>query len=348
MSKNAAKKRKITLGDGIAAMTAGVAKIEKGVKALKSENKKSGAKGYSLHIGLNKLDPKCYPIDADDPEGSGWEGPLLACERDAKDMQKIADSQGFQSRLLLTKEATSKSVTKELRRAAKELSAGDSFFLTYSGHGGMVPDISGDELDGVDETWCLFDRQFIDDELASLYAEFKAGVNIYVLSDSCHSGTVTRALPRAEPHLTEEENKAIFGVEKPTFRLMNRETSMAVYYAREEFYDEIQNKLKHVTPDDIKANIRLISACQDDQEAADGLKNGKFTEMVKKTWSDGEFDGGCIEFHATITKNLKSEYAKALKGRKKKEIEELTIQIPNYNKEGPKGAGIDKKRPFTI
>jgi hypothetical protein len=334
--------------DGISNIRAGAAAIEREVKAMKSDKKKSSPKGMSLHIGVNKLDPKCYPIDADDPKGSGWEGPLIACERDAKDMKKIADSQGYDSKLLLTKDATVKKVVKAIKKAAKKLSAGDSFFLTYSGHGGMVPDISGDEVDKIDETWCLYDRQFIDDELAALYAKFKEGVNIYVLSDSCHSGTVTKALPRVEPALTAEERKAIFGLEAPTFRLMTRETSMAVYYAREEFYDEIQNNVEHAAPDDIKANIRLISACQDDQEAADGLKNGKFTEVVKKTWADGEFDGGMLEFHEAIKGSLEAEYASALKGRPPEEVEELDLQIPNYNREGPDDPQVDQRRPFSI
>ena len=316
---------------------------------MKSTNKKHQGKGLSLHIGVNKLDPKCYPTDPDDLEGSGWEGELMACERDAKDMKKIAESQGFESTILLTAKATTKNLIKEMRKAAKKLSAGDSFLLTYSGHGGMVPDINGDEPDGVDETWCLYDRQFIDDELFALYTEFRAGVQILVLSDSCHSGTVTRSMPRAAPALTDSENKAIFGMEKPVFRLMNRETSMIIYDTRSDFYDEIQNSIKEVGPSDLKASIRLISACQDDEEAADGMMNGKFTGVLKKVWANGKFEGNCKEFHAAIRRNLEDEYARVLKGRKKSEIEELAIQKPNYYAEGPKkDKTMDKRRPFSI
>ena len=52
-----------------------------------------------------------------------------------------------------------------MRGAAKALKPGDLFFLTYSGHGGQVPDVTGDEDDKQDETWCLYDGQLIDDEL---------------------------------------------------------------------------------------------------------------------------------------------------------------------------------------
>lgn len=335
--------------DSLALLKDGVRQMEAGLKSLKSTSEESNARGLSLHIGINKLNPKCYPTDADDLEGSGWEGELNACEWDAQDMQKIADSQGFESTILLTSDATVENVTNAIRNAANTLTAGDSFFITYSGHGGRVEDVSGDEKDGPeDQTWCLYDRQFIDDELAVLYTEFEAGVRILVLSDSCHSGTVTRSMPRLEPALTPEESLKIFGMEKPVFRLMTRETANAVYYARWEFYDEIQNNTKQVRRKDIKASMRLISACQDDEIAADGMKNGKFTSVVKEVWDNGNFEGGCRKFHKKINKRLKKEYARAMKGRSKAEIKEMVIQKPNYNTEGPKDAGFDKKRPFSI
>jgi hypothetical protein len=39
------------------------------------------AKGLSLHIGLNRIDPNHY---------AGWSGTLNACENDARAMQDIA------------------------------------------------------------------------------------------------------------------------------------------------------------------------------------------------------------------------------------------------------------------
>jgi len=77
--------------------------------------------------------------------------------------------------------------------AATAIVEGSIFFLTYSGHGGQVPDITGDEVDLQDETWCLFDGELLDDELRVLWSKFAPGVRILVLSDSCHSGTVIKA-----------------------------------------------------------------------------------------------------------------------------------------------------------
>lgn len=143
------------------------------------------SRGYSIHIGLNHVDPTCY---------NGWDGQLSGCINDATDMKSIADSLGYQSLILTDGQATSSNVIAQIGGAAQELTDGDILFLTYSGHGGQVPDVNGDEDDGQDETWVLYDRQLIDDELYALWSQFQSGVRIVMLSDSCHSGTVLRMI----------------------------------------------------------------------------------------------------------------------------------------------------------
>ena len=120
-------------------------------------------------------------------------GDLNACEFDALDMADIAKSQGFKANTLLTTTATRAKITEEIRNAAQTLKTGDIFMLSYSGHGGQLPDLNGDEIDAIDETWCTYDGQLVDDELYELLAEMEQGVRILVFSDSCHSGTVTKA-----------------------------------------------------------------------------------------------------------------------------------------------------------
>jgi hypothetical protein len=118
----------------------------------------SAARGLSLNIGLNAVSAAAY---------GGWDGPLAACEFDANDMAAIAKLKGMKPTVLLTKSATRANVLAGLRGAAKALKTGDFFLLTYSGHGGQVPDVTGEEADKQDETWCLYDGQLIDDELYS-------------------------------------------------------------------------------------------------------------------------------------------------------------------------------------
>ena len=142
-------------------------------------------KGLALTIGLNAVDPKHY---------AGWDGALNACEADADDMADIAKTRKYTVKTLLTKAATRAKMSGEILTAAKLLKAGDIFMLTYSGHGGQLPDLNGDDPDGADETWCLYDGELVDDELYSLLGQFAKGVRILVFSDSCHSGTVVKAV----------------------------------------------------------------------------------------------------------------------------------------------------------
>lgn len=73
--------------------------------------------------------------------------------------------------------------------------------LHFSGHGAQVPDRSGDEGgDGLDEVLVPQDARgaggvIRDDELDALFAELSTWTrNITFVFDSCHSGTITRAV----------------------------------------------------------------------------------------------------------------------------------------------------------
>ena len=262
---------------------------------------KASPKALSLHIGLNGVSAAAY---------GGWDGPLAACEFDANDMAAIARSKGMKPAVLLTKKGTRSNVLAGMRDAATALAAGDLFFLTYSGHGGQVPDVSGDEADKQDETWCLYDGQLIDDELYFELSKFKPGVRILVLSDSCHSGTVTRAPPPPPP----PGQRA---------KLMPAAVAMRVYREHQAFYDKLQLDVANaagkaaVDPDTALANmaasgrlsaivkkfnpaVLLISGCQDNQTSMDGDHNGAFTEQVLKVWSNGTFKGNYGVLHARI------------------------------------------------
>ena len=259
-------------------------------------------KALSLHIGLNAVSAGAY---------GGWDGPLAACEFDANDMASIATSRRMKATVLLTKKATRANVLAGLRSAAKALKAGDLFFLSYSGHGGQVPDVSGEETDKQDETWCLFDGQLIDDELYFELSKFAAGVRVLVLSDSCHSGTVTRA-PLLAPTSPDQRIK-----------LMPTAVAMRTYREHQAFYDKLQRDIAKLAgpavldPDTALANVAasarlgaivksfkpavlLISGCQDNQTSMDGAHNGAFTEQLLRVWNHGKFKGNYGGFHAQI------------------------------------------------
>src|SRR5690349_18204302 len=107
-------------------------------------------------------------------------------------MKAPAETLGYSATIMTDSEATADSVIAAIGQASNDLGPQDILFLTYSGHGGQVADEAGDEDDGKDETWVLYDRQLVDDELYALWAKFQPGVRIIMLSDSCHSGTMAR------------------------------------------------------------------------------------------------------------------------------------------------------------
>jgi metacaspase-1 len=143
----------------------------------------------------------------------------------------LIDVQGFNESemLILMDDGRSHSPTRKnledaFARIAQYSQDGDVVFVHYSGHGGRVRDVSGDEDDGYDSTLIPLDfqraGQILDDDGARLSLEFvvpissnslfshrygfshpstvlrmlvkpmRKGVTVTVLMDCCHSGTV--------------------------------------------------------------------------------------------------------------------------------------------------------------
>jgi len=269
---------------------------------------------YSVNIGLNHVDPVHY---------QGWDGKLFACVEDAIDINGIAKSLKYKTcTLLLNENASRKKVISRISALAGKLKAGDLFLLSYSGHGGQVPDIHFDETDRMDETWCLYDGQMLDDELKQLWLKFRPGVHIIVLSDSCHSGTVTR-MPVAPGANNGNGNRLA--------RSMPWEVARRTYKANQMFYNELmetdQNKF---ASGDIKATVRLISGCRDDQTSADGEDNGLFTGMLLRVWNSGNFSGNWVRFHKSILRLMPPE------------------QTPQHNVIGKSDPSWNAMRPFDF
>lgn len=279
------------------------------------------ARGISVHIGLNKVDPAHY---------DGWDGTLTACEFDAEAMLEIAEKRGFETSILRTAEAGSEAVLGAVERAAGELEAGDLFLLTYAGHGGQVPDRNDeDEEDRSDETWVAYDRQIVDDELYASWAKFQPGVRILVVSDSCHSGTVTRAIEANVPDPVATRDAA--ATESPRFRAMPRDVMIGTYRANAALYDEIQQALPTSERADVGATVLLVSGCQDDQLSRDGFSNGLFTENLLAVWQSGAWTGGGHH-----------EFREAIRARMPDD------QQPNYTQVGTSNPEFERQTPFTI
>ena len=132
----------------------------------------------------------------------GTPAQLAGCVQDALDWDAVLRSRGYDVTLRLEKMATKANVLADLRSHVSAARWRDRFVFCFSGHGTWVPDTDGDEIDRRDEALCPIDYDsagvITDDELHEVFSAARFGVSITVLSDSCHSGTVARALVPAE------------------------------------------------------------------------------------------------------------------------------------------------------
>lgn len=272
------------------------------------------ATGKSLHIGLNSVDAAAY---------GGWAGELAACEADAQDMRDICAAKGFQTTLLLTSAATSAVVLAAFDEAAQTLVDGDILVVSYSGHGGQIPDTNGDETDKLDETWVLYDRQVLDDELYAKWGQFAPGVRIVVFSDSCHSGSVVKArlAARGDDGLGDVYARG---------RFMPWDDNVRDNTARAALYAGISAATPGGDAETLNSRVLLLSGCQDNQTSADGERNGAFTGTLREVWGEGKYSGGYRRFLASIKRKMPP------------------WQSPGYLAIGKSARSFDKEQPFTI
>jgi len=275
-------------------------------------------KGISLHIGVNVVDVNHY----------GNENRLRGCHNDASAMQKIADKQQFKSNILLDEEATTDNVIPLITEAANTLQAGDMFFITYSGHGGQVADVSGDE-GGNDETLCLFNREYRDDEFNSALAHFKSGVRILWISDSCHATNNFKNL----------EDEADESDAPPPPRTIGLDQSMEVLKKNPDVYEVWlkDGDLSVANAPEIPASLVQLAACKEEQLSGDAFKDdpnpkGVFTTRLLKIWDDGAFSGTYQDLIDEIVQLIPKHWN----------------QTPQMVQSGSMEKGFAKQKPFTI
>ncbi|MFN3244410.1 MAG: caspase family protein [Planctomycetota bacterium] len=145
--------------------------------------------GQSQRPGKN-VQALCIGIDA------YRRGPLPNCVNDAKDMRKLLLDNGVPAgnvRLMVDEECTRRGILGALEELSGRAKPGDEVLVYYSGHGSHKRDRSGDEPDGADETWVTVELdQILDDELEQAFAKIPG--TVYLISDSCHSGSVSKGI----------------------------------------------------------------------------------------------------------------------------------------------------------
>lgn len=218
------------------------------------------AKGISLHIGIDKYDRGAYRSIGKNI------GNLPNCVNDAHAMEKVALKAGFDAAILFNDNASAANLLQGISAAARHLDYGDLFFLTFSGHGGQALDLNGDEDGAFDQTWCLYDKEVVDDELFEYWKLFRPGVRIVVIADSCYSGS---AIKDPEPLLA-------------------------------------RRRLDRSHQDEVQASCLLMAACQDGQKtpAGNNISHSLYTYWLLKVMERPDRYDSYVELNEQIRKNM--------------------------------------------
>ncbi|ORZ29575.1 caspase domain-domain-containing protein [Catenaria anguillulae PL171] len=113
-------------------------------------------------------------------------------------MADLAMSSGHYDALEYLSDADGDAVTREdilgaLYDMVSAAEPGDSLFFSYLGHGGSVQqnrEAGEMEVDGNDERIWASDGPVYDDEIRAAIAQLPEGVNLTMVFDACHSGTM--------------------------------------------------------------------------------------------------------------------------------------------------------------
>jgi metacaspase-1 len=129
---------------------------------------------------------------------------LAGCVNDSQDWAKGIAARGkklgakFLQAFLLNFAALKLAVLASIKKQVAATKSGHWLVVVNSGHGTRIVDKNGDEADGYDECLCPIDcdegQLITDDELYDIFSSKNDGAHIIFITDSCHSGTITRDL----------------------------------------------------------------------------------------------------------------------------------------------------------
>lgn len=243
----------------------------------------------SLHIGVNRVDRTRY---------TGTKHSVLCgCENDARSMADVATANCFTVLdLLVNERATFNRVADYLEYVVNELDAGDAFLFTFSGHGASLVYSSlyangaedSDMLDERDEGFVLYDLVMKDNYLNTYLRRFKPGVRVILVADCCHSRTIHSFGSNSDEHNPPDDSSAERCRKNRWMKLeKGSQTSMRqkeLYKLYDNHYSKVGLRLNN---QNIQADMVLLSACDDNQMAADGPDHGAFTKAILEVLRSG-------------------------------------------------------------
>ena len=200
---------------------------------------------------------------------------LAGCVNDAKDWRQLLEGRGYRVDALHDREATRARILEALKTAVSQTTEHDVVVFTFSGHGSWLPDDDRDEPDARDEMMCPHDvmkeQYLLDDDLHAIFCTKHPGARLYVVADSCHSGSVARyASAPAEPDRAPLKAKFL---PPYVFARGNRVFERAI--------DRAMNK---PAPTKLRYPAVLFSGCRDTEFSYDtsfnGRPNGAFSRIA--------------------------------------------------------------------
>lgn len=160
----------------------------------------SGAKTSALLIGVSDYDDASGIADLNGPRNDVTLMRDVLTRKGVTEIAILAD--GVDGGAVPTRAA----ILDALAALAATSQSGDFVYVHYSGHGTQQPDANADESDGMDEVLLpadaghadpatgLIANAIMDDELGAAIARIRAtGASVWVVLDSCHSGSGLRS-----------------------------------------------------------------------------------------------------------------------------------------------------------
>lgn len=136
---------------------------------------------------------------------TGQRGELFGCHNDIRNIKRyLKEIQGYDETNMLvlmddgqSKEPNRRNIESAFQEITKIANSGDVVWIHYAGHGDRVKDQdrSGDERSGVDSTLVPLDfrraGEIRDDDIYRLLVKpMRANIQVSVITDCCHSGTL--------------------------------------------------------------------------------------------------------------------------------------------------------------
>lgn len=235
------------------------------------------ATSYGLFVGLNEYNISYIPEN-------NW---LECCTNDAVAFRSalLSNGGGWTSTTvsnLLNSAGTKVDIRRAISNFAQQAVSGDTFVYFHSSHGGNA------DMTRADVYLCAYNANYTEDELAQDLSTFRAGVNVIVAVDACHSGGLFTDATRASslsPSQRRAKARALAAqwnlAERVTARMKEHRAALAARSPRA--------AARIIAPDE----VGWLTACaynESSYEAA-SVGHGYFTMQLLNAFDYGDTDG---------------------------------------------------------